>query len=235
MEKVKIKTHFRQEAGKEIAKKIRKESLVPAVVYSKDINMPIQVPLPSLKVLKNIHFSESTIIDMDIEGYKNKDNPISVLIKDVQYNPVTEEVIHLDFMKVSLKERIKVKVPVNLKGECIGVKEGGVLEQMLWEVELEALPLDIPEKIELDVSDLAIGHSIHVEDLTLNPNIKILDSPKDTIVTVVVMKEEVEEVAPVEEVQEPEVIKEKEKEEKEEKEEGKEKEVKKEKEGKKES
>lgn len=211
MEKVKIKTILREHVGKETSKKERKEGFLPAVIYSKDINLLVKIPLPSLKTLKSIHFSESTIIDMDIEGYKSKDKTIPVLIKDTQYNPLTEEVIHIDFMKVSLTERIKVRVPVVLKGECQGVKEGGVVEQMLWEIAIEALPTDIPEKIEIDVSSLDIGHSIHVKELKLSTDIKVLESAEDTVVTVVAKREEEEVVEEVsEEVQEPEVIKEKE-------------------------
>ncbi len=219
MERIKITSLVRETSGKEAAKKARKEGFIPAVIYSKDFNIPIKLPHASLRSLRSIHFSESTVIDMEIEGYKEDSNTINVLVKDVQHNPLTEEVIHIDFVKVSLEERIRVNIPVVLKGECKGVKEGGVLEQMLWEVEIEALPLDIPEKVELDVSSLGIGDSLHVRDLTFAGNIKVIEDASETIVTVVAKHEEAAEEAPVEEEKEPEVIKEKEKEAKTEKEE----------------
>ena len=214
MERMIIKSLSREASGKEAIGRMRKDGFVPAVIYSKGFNSLIKLPHAAIKALKSIHFSESTIIDMDIEGLDEKD--IKALIKDVQYDPLTEEVIHVDFMRVSMEEKINVNIPVVLKGECKGIKEGGVLEQMLWEIEIEALPMDIPEKIELDVSLLGIGDSIHVREINLGENVKILESPGETIVTVVAKHEEEEEAAPAQETEEgkePEVIKEKEKEE----------------------
>lgn len=218
MEKLSIKVNLREKSGKEIAKKERRQGLVPAVVYGRDLNISVQIPLDSLKVLNSIHFSESTIIDMDIPD--NKDNgQLDVLIKDVQYHPLTDKVIHIDFIKVSLTEKIRVKIPISLSGDCKGVKEGGVLEHMLWEVEIETLPTNIPEKINVDISQLDIGHSIHVADLKISEDIKILNSVQETIATVVAIKEEVEEEEVIEEeTQEPIATKEKDKEPKQEKE-----------------
>ncbi|MCM8823114.1 MAG: 50S ribosomal protein L25 [Candidatus Omnitrophica bacterium] len=220
MEKVIIKSILREGKGKEKVKKIRRRGFIPAIVYSRNFNLPVELPLSSMKILKSIHFSENTIIEMEVDGYENKDNRLNVLIKDVQYDPLREEVIHIDFMKVSLDEKVKVKIPIVLKGESKGVKEGGVLEQIMWDVTVEALPLDIPEKIEVDISHLGIGDTVHIVDLKISEKVRILASPEDAIVTVVAKEEEVvvsEEVTA--ETAEPEVIKEKPKEEKEEKEE----------------
>ena len=213
MERIKIQASNRVERGKEIAKKIRKEGSVPAVVYSKDTNLSLTILTSSIKLLRSIHFSESAIIDLEILDDK-KSKPIPVIIKDIQLHPLSEEVIHIDFLKVSLTEKIKVHVPLALKGEAKGVKEeGGVLEQILRDVEIEALPLDIPENIEVDISDLGIGNSLHVEDLSLAGNLKILTDASATVLTVIAKKEEEEVVeAAVEEeagAAEPEVIKEK--------------------------
>jgi large subunit ribosomal protein L25 len=210
MERISLTIKARDNVGKQKAKQARREKLLPAVVYGEDINLPVAVPPEPFKTLKSLHFSENTIIDLKIEGYEKEKKTIPVLIKDIQYNPLTEEVIHLDFLKISLKEKVKVNVPIVLKGECKGViEEGGILEQMLWEIELEALALSIPEKIEVDVSGLDIGDSIHVKDLVVDPGIEILNSEKDTIATVVYKKEEPEEPEEEAEAEEPEVIKEK--------------------------
>ncbi|MCM8773558.1 MAG: 50S ribosomal protein L25 [Candidatus Omnitrophica bacterium] len=220
MEKVIIKSILREGKGKEKVKKIRRKGFIPAIVYSRNFNLPVELPLSSMKILKSIHFSENTIIEMEVDGYDDKDNRLNVLIKDVQYDPLREEVIHIDFMRVSLDEKVKVKIPIVLKGESKGVKEGGVSEQIMWDVTVEALPLDIPDKIEVDISPLAIGDTIHIVDLKISEKVRILASPEDAIVTVVAKEEEVvasEEVASAESA-EPEVIKEKPKEEKEEKE-----------------
>jgi len=213
MERIKIQVNSREKTGKEIAKKIRREGIIPAVVYSSGTNACLSIPVASLKVLRSISFSESAVIDMEITDGK-KEQPIPVIIKDIQFHPLTEKVIHIDFLKVSLKEKIKVHVPLILKGESIGVKEEeGTLEQILRDVEIEGLPLDIPENIEVDISDLGVGQSLHAEDLQLPENLKVMADPKATLLTVTAKKEEVvEEVAP-EVVEgaptEPEVIKEK--------------------------
>lgn len=211
MERVKIKVNNREGIGKEVVKKLRKQGIIPAIVYSTDLNTVLSIPADSLKVLKAIQFSESTVIDMEITGSK-KHSSVPVLIKDVQFNPVTEAPIHVDFLKVSLTEKIKVNIPIVLKGEAKQVKEEqGVLEQILRELEVEGLPLDIPEHIDLDVSELEIGKSIHVESLTLSGNLEIITDAQATIVTALAKVEEVEEEVPVEgaPAQEPEVIKEK--------------------------
>jgi large subunit ribosomal protein L25 len=213
MQKIRIKGFRREKTGKESAKKLRKEGVIPAIVYSKDTNIPIKIPFSELKEIRAHHFSESSLIEIEVENSEKE--TFSAIIKDVQFHPLTEEVIHIDFLKVSMEERIKVKVPVVLKGEAKGVKEGGILEQILWELEIEALPLDIPEKVEVDISSLGIGHSIHVGDLNLKEGIRLLQMPQETVVTIVAKEEEVEEVAEGEGVeapeapQEPKVIKEK--------------------------
>ncbi len=213
MERIKIQASSREKTGKEIAKRIRREGLIPAVVYSSEANISLSLPITSLKALRSIHFSESAVIDMEITDAKGAAS-MPVIIKDVQFHPLTEEVIHIDFFKVSLTKKIKVPVPLLFKGEAKGVKEEeGNLEQILREIEIEGLPLDIPENIEVDVSDLAVGQSIHAKDLKIAENLKIITEPGATLVTVTAKKEEeVEEVAAAEEgaaPAEPEVIKEK--------------------------
>lgn len=219
MEKVKIETYLRERTGKEGAKKVRKEGKVPAIIYGKDKNIPITVEAAGLKILKSISFSESTVLDMDVITGKEREN-IPVLIKDIQYHPVTDKISHIDFLKVSLEEKIRVNIPLTFKGESKGVKEGGILEQILWEIEIEGLPLDIPEKIEIDISDLGTGSSLHAQDIKVADNLKVTTRPQETIVTIVEKEAEEEAVAaPLAEgvPQGPEVIKEKK-----EKEEGKE-------------
>jgi len=210
MEKVKIDAVLREKLGKEVTKKLRKEGFVPAVIYGRDTNLSVQVPHKGLMTLKSIHFSESTIIEM-VVGNDKKQDTFPVIIKDIQYHPLTDEVIHLDFLRVSLEEKITVHIPIVFKGEAKGAKEGGTLEQLLWELEVESLPMDIPEKVEIDVSALEIGDSLHVSDVTIAGNVDIITPAEDAIVTISVKKEE-EEVVPLEEgaaPQEPEVIKEK--------------------------
>ena len=211
MERIKIEASVREGIGKEIAKKIRRTGEVPGIVYGKEMNLPVRISIPAIKVLHTMHFSESAIIDMTIVGGK-KEEQAHDMVKDVQYNPMTDQVMHLDFMKVSLDQKIRVHVPLVCKGEAKGVKEGGILGQILWDIEVEGLPLDIPEKIEVDVSELIIGRSIHVGDIKVSDKVRVITSDEKTAVTVVSHVEEaIETAAPVDGAapQEPEVIKEK--------------------------
>jgi len=206
MEKVTIKGFRREKTGKQATKKLRREKFLPAIIYGKDINLPIKIPHSELKLLKEHHFSETTLVEIVMDD----SSKIDCIIKDVQYHPLDEEVIHLDFMKVSLEEKVRVKVPLEIKGEE-NIKDA-VVEQMMWEIEIEALPLEIPEKITVDISSLKIGDSFHVKDLRLE-KIKVVSEAEDTIVTVLGKEEAVEEASEeVEEEKEPEVIKEKKKE-----------------------
>jgi large subunit ribosomal protein L25 len=207
MERIKIDVIKRDTRGKGPAGRLRKEGAIPAVVYSGEINAALSVPPESLKVLRSIHFSESTILDMEITGGDSRES-IPVLIKDLQFNPLNEAVTHIDFFKVSMKEKIKVHVPVVLKGEAKGAKEeGGVLTHTLHEIEIEGLPLDVPEHIDLDISELTIGHSIHVGNIELPDTLKMITDPQETVVALVTKQEEEEEPVPEETAEEPEVIK----------------------------
>jgi large subunit ribosomal protein L25 len=184
MERVKIEAVLREKTGKETAKKVRFKGDVPAIVYGRGDNLAIEISKASLKTLNSIHFSQSAVIDMELAGAQKKDS-FSVLIKDLQYNPLTEAIMHIDFIRVSLEEKIRVNVPVVLKGEPKGLKDGGILEQILWQLVIEALPLDIPEKIDVEVSHLGIGNSVHVSEIKLSDNLKIVNSPEETVATVV--------------------------------------------------
>lgn len=213
MERVKIEVSPREGVGKESAKKIRFSGEVPAIIYAKDVNMSVTVPLPSLKILNSIHFSESAVIDLEVAG-KDKKDSLPVIIKGIQFHPLTEKVIHIDFMKVSLTEKITVHVPVELQGEPPAVKEGCTLNQVLRDIEVEGLPLDIPEKIEVDVSTLEVGHSVHVQDISVAGNLTIITAPEETIATLTAKVEEIPEEEAAEAAEEaapegPEVIKEK--------------------------
>jgi large subunit ribosomal protein L25 len=210
MERLQLTVKKRQENGKQAAKKLRDEGFTPAVIYGKDFNSAISISSDGFKLLRDIHFSESTVIDLTIDGSKESDS-IPVLVKDVQYHPLTDQVIHIDLLKVSLKKKITVHIPLVLKGEAQGKEEGAVLEQILREVEVEGFPLNIPENIEVDISGLEIGHSLHVENIPSPEGMEIVTEPTATIATLVVKKEEEseEEELAEEAPGEPEVIKEK--------------------------
>ncbi|MFH1413819.1 MAG: 50S ribosomal protein L25 [Candidatus Omnitrophota bacterium] len=212
MEELLLEAQLREETGKSKVKDLRGSGFIPAVIYAGGKKpMPLKVSSHDLIQLIHQHRIEGVIINLKVKGDKDKSRPC--LIKEIQYHPVHDHILHVDFNEVSLTEVIKVNVPVSAKGEPIGVKqEGGSLEHVLWEIEVECLPTDIPEKIEVDVSLLKIDEGIHVKDLPIPPKVKVLNDPDAMVLSVIpAMKEEVP-VEPVEgeEVsQEPEVIKEK--------------------------
>ncbi len=218
MEKYVLKAEIREKSGKRYSKKLRKDGKIPGIFYSKDAQpVPFVCETSDLKVIRD---HESGVILLALGKKK-----INGLIRNIQYEPVSGRIIHIDVMGIDLKKEVVVEAHIVVKGTPVGVKTyGGILEHITRAIEIKCLPKDIPEQVEIDVSDLNIGHSIHAGDLNIE-NVKIISKPESVLVTVVpptVIKEEVveEEAVEEEEGKEPEVIqKEKEEEEKEEKEE----------------
>jgi large subunit ribosomal protein L25 len=216
MERITIQAYRRETTGKGAARSLRRKGELPAVIYRAGISEPIKVPGKEfLKLLKKTR-GENILVNLQFP-----DGNRLAVIKDYQIDPVTGELLHTDFQEVLLTEKIRVKVKVITTGTPKGVKEqGGILQHGLREIEIEALPDRIPGHIEVDVSSLSVGQSIHVSDLKLEEGIKVLTEPEEVIATVTAPV--VEETAPqAPEVTEPEVIKKGKKEETEAEEEGK--------------
>ena len=210
MERISLKANIREEVGKEAVKKIRRLGLIPAVVYKdKDV---LSIKVSSKDFLETIHTKagENVVVDLQMEGAGKSKKSRTAIIKEIQYHPVKGDILHVDFNEISLTQTLTVKVPIAAKGEAEGIKEGGVLEHVLWELEVECLPTQIPENIPVDVSGLKIGDSILVKDLQVPSEVKVLADPEATVISLAVPRaEEAAEVAPGEEAQEPEVIMEK--------------------------
>lgn len=211
MEEIVLGVQLREELGRGKVKHLRDKGFVPAVVYAQGQEaLSVKISTHDLVRLVHQHRLESMVINLNINDKKHKPKPC--LIKEIQYDPVNGNIVHVDFNEISLTEAIKVNVPVEAKGEAAGVKqEGGSLEHILWEVEVECLPTNIPKKIEVDISQLKIGDSIHVKDLILPADVKVLTDPAAIVLSVAEPMKEEAVAAPVEgeEKQEPEVIKEK--------------------------
>jgi large subunit ribosomal protein L25 len=218
MERVTIQAYRRETTGKGAARSLRRKGELPAVIYRAGISEPIKVPSKEfLKLLKKTR-GENILVNLQFpEGSR------LAVIKDYQLDPVTGDLLHTDFQEVLLTEKIRVTLKVITTGVPKGVKEqGGILQHALREIEIEALPDRIPGHIEVDVSSLSVGQSIHVSDLKLEEGIKVLTEPEEVIATVTApVVEEVAPAAPAPEVTEPEVIKKGKKEEPEAEEEGK--------------
>lgn len=212
MDFVELKAHLREEKGKELNKRLRKENMTPGVLYKKGEHT-VLLKIDSRNLIKALHTEagENVIIKLLLDDVKKKKERI-VVIKEIQRNPVKDSLIHVDFNEISLTETLKVKVPIVSKGEAVGVKQdGGVLQHILWEVEVECLPTNIPDKIEADITDLKIGDNISLKTVKPPDSVKILGDPEAIVFSVERVKEVEEAVAaPVEgETTEPELIREK--------------------------
>lgn len=213
MEKIVLEAQKRIDTGKGRVNRLRKAASIPAVVYGEGKpSLSVQLACRDFQKLMTVHHGESFVMTLRIkDDGKNQDK--SVLIKQIQYDPVSDEILHIDFNEISLTKAIKIKVPLSAIGEPVGVKQdGGVLDHILWELEVECLPTQIPKSIEVDVSGLKIGDSLHVKDITVASEIKILNEPQATILSVAMPKKEevaAEGAAEGEAKAEPEVIKEK--------------------------
>jgi len=207
MERVSITAEKREEHGKGVARSLRRAGMVPAVVYREGKAQLIKLSKKDLTRLINSVAGEQVMVDLQFADGEKK----LALLKDYQKDPIRGELLHTDFFEVSLTEEVIITVHVATVGEPIGVKrDAGILQHTMRDIEIECLPDKIPGKIEVDISKLEIGQSVHVRDLKFEEGIKVLTSPGDVIVTVIApVVEEVPvaaEVAPVE-ATEPEVVK----------------------------
>ncbi len=212
MEQIKLKASLRQEKGKQAVKKLRESGNVPGIVYHRG-EEAVPIVLSRKDILHIVHNAggENVLINLTIENEKKKSR--SVLIKEIQHDPVKRDILHVDFNEISLTEQIVVEVEVIAVGEPIGVKqEGGVLDHPLRQLKIQCLPTDIPKHIDVDVSNLKLNGTIHVKDVTVPESLKVLNDPETLLFQVKLhVEEKVEEVAP--ETPEVEVIREKKEEE----------------------
>ncbi len=178
MERIQLKTQVREDTGKRLTKLLRKEGLVPAIVY-KEGKDTIHIGISERELRRAIHTKAgaNVIINLKIEdGPKNKDEDRVVIIKEIQHHPIREQILHIDFQEISLTEKLEVSVPIRIKGEAEGVvKDEGVMEHILWEIKVECLPTEIPAKIEVEVGHMKIGDSILIKDIQAPPGVKILE------------------------------------------------------------
>ena len=191
MEQIKLKANLRAETGKAKVKKMRTQGLVPAVVYHRG-EEPVPVTVNDKEIMKILQTAggENVLISLTIEKEK-KARPRSVIIKEIQHDPVKRNILHVDFNEISMNEKIIVEVEVVAEGEPVGVKqEGGLLEHVLRELKVQCLPADIPKQITIDVSGLKINESVHVRDLHPGDKIKILNDPDTLLVQVKLPVEE---------------------------------------------
>ena len=197
MEMVEINVQRRAGRGKGQARKLRRSGVIPAVFYGpKRETLAIGVGAEEFD-RKLSHLEGSHLIRLVNDGGKDADlHDKAVLLREVQRHPVTDDILHVDFFEVDLTERLTVSVPLRFVGKPVGVVEGGILQPIMREVEVECLPTEIPEFIEIDVSALAIHEAVHLSDLQLPEGVTSVGDPAQPLVTV--LPPTVEEAKPAE-------------------------------------
>jgi large subunit ribosomal protein L25 len=183
MKEVTLEARTRKGEGKGEARKLRAAGRIPAVVYGRG-EKPVAIELEHESfhnAMRGIS-GENLLINLSVDGKTAKKK---ALIRDVQRDPVDGHLLHIDFMHISMTEKIRVDVPIELTGTPIGVKDfGGIISWVIREVEVSCLPSDIPDKITVDVTELKIHDSIHISDLPLQ-KVEVLESPERTVVSIV--------------------------------------------------
>ncbi len=205
----KIKAEKRDVFGKNVSRRLRREGMIPAILYGGDAsNVPLTLRKEDVFMILKSDTGENTVFQVSFDSEIR-----DVMIKELQRDPVTDKILHADFVHIAMDKVIRVSVPVAIAGEAVGVKaEGGFVDFITREIEVECLPKDIPEHIEIDISDLHLRQSLKAEDSALPEGVKLITS-SDTILVMIevpVKEEEIEVEEEVEEVigdeEEPEII-----------------------------
>lgn len=185
---VKLKAKQREDLRSSATKKIRQAGQIPAVVYGKDKDST-SVSVDSMELIRTVREEGvNAIISLDIENGQTVD----VMLHDYQMHPIKDEVMHADFYMIDMTEEMDVEVPLRLEGEAEGAREGGILQQPLYELQVRAIPSAIPEEITVDVSKLDIGDTITIADLPVEDEYTFLDE-EDTAIAIVLPPEAEEE------------------------------------------
>ncbi len=191
MELQNLSVSKREGKGKGPAHQTRVKGLIPAVVYGGGQDpLPITVNTKVFDKLLQGRFGEHAVVQLEVDGAPDLNSP--ALLKQVQRHPLKEYVLHADFLRIRLDERIETVVPIELTGQPAGVVEGGVLEHQLRELEVECLALEVPEHILVDVSHLNIGDSVHVSDLIVPEGITVLTDPERPVALITIPRAIVE-------------------------------------------
>jgi len=187
MEALELQAQVREEKGKGYARKLRREGLLPCVLYGSEIDsIPLTVKTAELdRVIRE--GGPNALIKVKVDGKE-----YITIVREVQNHPVTKDYLHADLQRISLKEKLQTLVPLQFVGESPGVEQGGVLQHLLREVEVECLPTEIPEFVEVDISNLGFGESLTVADLSAGPGVDIITDPETLVVSIVAPETEEE-------------------------------------------
>ena len=179
-----------RETGKKAAKAVRREGLVPCVLYGSHTE-PVHFAVETLALRPLIHTAETYRVGITVEGQDHE-----AIVKETVFHPITDAPIHVDFLALTKGEALTMTIPIRLEGTPRGVKAGGILSQPLNDLEIRALPKDIPGHVSIDISSLDVGESLHVEELSLGGDIEVLTDPQRTLATVTAPRALVEDDEP---------------------------------------
>lgn len=184
MKQVTLSAIKREKTGKEISKKLRKQGLIPAIVYGPRFQpLPIAVKFNELESILIKHKGETLLFNLELsDGEPSK---IQAILKDYQIHPITDKIIHIDFLAIHEEETITLDIPLEFLGKPVGISKGGVLEILLHELTIECLPSNIPDKIYIDISNLDVGDVLHVKDIKVPEGVKVINDPEETVLTIV--------------------------------------------------
>lgn len=173
-----LKAELREHTGTNAVQKVRKEGRIPAIVYGHK-QTPVAISLDAHNFVEVLHHGQR-LLDVQIDKKKEK-----IIVKDLQYDYLSKNIIHADLMRVDITEAIKVNVPIELKSANIakGTHEGGIIEEHANQLEIECRPTDIPETIVVLVKDVGVGDSLHASDITLPEGVKLISPPETLLVT----------------------------------------------------
>src|SRR6266508_3462461 len=182
-ERVKLQVHERESRGSAESRRLRKQGLIPGVLYGRG-KEPYAISISERELRRVLTGGQGlhAILDVTLEG---RETTHPSILKDYQQHPVRGGLIHVDLQEVRLDQSIQARVVVELVGEPAGVTEGGVLSQVNREITVEALPLEVPEHLELDVRGMAIGDTIRLAELPVQEGVKFLDDPDETVLATV--------------------------------------------------
>ena len=172
---------IREAKGKSAARKLRTDECIPAILYGLKENVSLSVNPKELNKLIEAK-GQNVLIELRVEG--DSADKRKVVIKEFQAHPLKSGMIHVDFLEIDVTKKIKVKIPVFLKGVSPGEKQGGHVNHIIRALEIESLPKDIPEKLEVDMSAVELNQMIHVSDLNLVKSITVLNAPNEIVVNV---------------------------------------------------
>jgi|PlaIllAssembly_1097288.scaffolds.fasta_scaffold192500_2 large subunit ribosomal protein L25 len=193
MELAQLKVEMREGSGKGPARRMRKDNRLPGIIYGRgEESIKVQVDPAEIRAAVRVH--EGSLPVFSIIGVKDAEklSGTAVLVRELQTDPVSHEYLHVDFMKVDLSKKITVEVPIHFTGKAKGLKMGGIMDEPVRKLDVLCFPVDIPEFIEIDTTDLDVGESIHIKDVKLPKDCSVDTTLDFTVVSVILPRRVVE-------------------------------------------